>query len=146
MNRDHMEVSAAFSLEDPPVAVPWGISESELETLLGQRLRYITKGYYTATCTSFPQLTHELGFHFEPRVGGRLVELEFFRHSYQNLAASYQEFQRAFESKFGSPSRSVPGECGFPSHEWVLGPIIVKHFVRERFGPEEHMRVRSTAI
>jgi hypothetical protein len=137
-----VDIQSTFPLTDPPVAVPWGISEVELQELLGPHLRHVTKGYYTKTSTSFPRLTHELGFHFEPRVGGRLVELEFFRRSYADPNASFSEFQAAFEAHFGTPLRSHPGEGGFPSCEWVVGSVSISHFILERFGPEEYMRVR----
>jgi hypothetical protein len=88
------------------------------------------------------RLTHKLGFHFEPRSGGRLVELEFFRDSYQNLGASYRDFQERFEREFGPPSKTKPGDQGLPSHEWIMGAVSIHHFILDRFGPEEHMRVR----
>jgi hypothetical protein len=137
-----MDVHYGFSLEDPRVNIPWGISETELAALIGTRLRRITVGYFTLTCTSLLGLTHELGFHFEPRSGGRLVELEFFRGSYPDLAASYREFQEKFEEAFGQPSKTKTGDQGFPLHEWVLGTVSIRHFVLDRFGPEEHMRAR----
>jgi hypothetical protein len=58
-----MEMDSGLSLEDPHVDIPWGISETELAALIGVRLRKITTGYFTLTCTSLPGLTHELGFH-----------------------------------------------------------------------------------
>jgi hypothetical protein len=137
-----MNINDGFSIVDPHVEIPWGISETELAALVGTRLRKITPGYFTLTCTSLPGLTHELGFHFEPRSGGRLVELEFFRDSYQDLAVSYREFQLGFEREFGAPSKSKPGDQGLPSNEWFLGTVSIRHFILDRFGPEEHMRVR----
>jgi hypothetical protein len=137
-----MDINNGFSIADPRVDIPWGISETDLAGLIGKRLRKITKGYCTLTCTSLPGLTHELGFHFEPRSGGRLVELEFFRASYQDLAASYREFQGKFESEFGQPSKTKPGDQELPSHEWIIGAVSIYHFILDRFGPEEHMRIR----
>jgi hypothetical protein len=141
-----MDVSSVFPLIDPPVRVPWGISEAELKNLVGPRLRHVTDGYYTAACTSLPGLTHVVGFHFEPRKSGRLIELEFFRESYVDLATSYVQFQRAFEAHFGPPTKSRPGDAELPNCEWTIDSVIIRHFVLERFGPEEHMRVRHPLV
>jgi hypothetical protein len=137
-----MNIEHGFLLESPEVAVPWGISETELAALIKTGLRKITVGYLTLPCTSLPGLPHNLGFHFEPRSGGRLVELEFFRSSYPNLAASFREFQEAFEKEFGPPSKTAQGDHGLPSYEWIMGTVSIRHFILERFGPEEHMRIR----
>ena len=143
---DRMNISVAFPLEDPAVSIPWGISDRELTALLGTRLRNVTTGYFTMTCTSLAGLEHELGFHFEPRSGGRLVELEFFRRSYADQAGSFKGFQDAFERAFGPPSSVAPGDEGFPTCDWQLGKVMIRHFVFDRFGPEEHMRVRWHAV
>jgi hypothetical protein len=141
-----LDIQLHFALQTPRVDVPYGITESELVALAGPLLRHVAKGYFTIECTSLPGLTHQLGFHFEPRSNGRLVELEFFGLSQSDQAASYNEFQRSFERYFGKPSRTTLGDGGFPNHEWVIGGVSIRHFVLERFGPEEHMRVRWNGV
>lgn len=141
-----MDIRHGFSLELPAVTVPWGISELELKNLFGADLRHVTKGYFTVTCTSLGGLRHELGFHFEPQTGGRLVELEFFRRAYPDQEASYREFQKHFEDQFGPPASVKPGSEGLPTCEWRFGPVSIHHFVYDRFGPEEHMRVRLNPV
>jgi hypothetical protein len=85
-----------------------------------------------------------LGFHFYPRGDGGLVEVEFFRTSYLDLAASYQEFQYHLEATFGRPVTTTAGSAGFPSHIWRFPGADVIHVVQERFGPEEHVRIKRT--
>lgn len=87
-------------------------------------------------------MNHELGFHFKPRKDGTLHELEFFRRSYQDQEKSYNEFQHHFETAFGPPTETKPGPEGFPSHTWRLRGATIKHYVFDRFGPEEHMRIQ----
>ena len=140
-----MDISKGFQIESPSLFVPWKISESKLQDIFqGHCLRHITHGYYTTSCTSLGGLSHELGFHFHPRPGGVLIELEFFRTSYDDEAASYVQFQRHLEATFGNPTVSSPGTVGFPSHTWRLHGAEVLHCVFERFGPEEHVRIRKT--
>lgn len=136
-NIDH-----GFEIEEPKALIPWGISEEELKEILGGSLRHVTKGYYTITCKTLGGMKHELGFHFNPRKSGKLVELEFFRRSYADPKGSYEEFQRHFESSFGKPSSTEKGLEGFDSHKWILGNNTIVHFVFDRFGAEEHMRVK----
>ncbi|MEL6446001.1 MAG: hypothetical protein AAF089_00800 [Bacteroidota bacterium] len=136
-----MDISEGFQIEEPDVFVPWSASESELSDLLGSHLRHVTDGYYTLSCRSLSGMAHELGFHFKPRRNGKLNELEFFRRSYADQASSYEQFQRHFEQAFGSPDRTEAGTEGFASHEWRCPGAVIRHYVFDRFGPEEHMRI-----
>jgi len=74
----------------------------------GLQLRRVTHGYFSTHCTSLNGLAHELGVHFHPRGDGGLVEIEFFRASYLDLAGSYQEFQCHLEATlFFSPRAAL---------------------------------------
>jgi hypothetical protein len=138
-----MNLSDGFQMEEPALLIPWGIREAQLQQLFATHsLCHVTRGYYTTSCVSLHGLRHELGFHFEPRTGGILSELEFFRRAYPDLAASYHEFQRHLEASFGSPASSSPGSEGFLSHTWSPGGAVIRHFVFDRFGPEEHVRIQ----
>ncbi len=77
-------------------------------------LSSVTRGYLTLEVVSLGGLRHMLGFHFDPRNNSRLVELEFFRSSYRDQQASFDEFQRHLAVTFGSARRSGPGDEGFP--------------------------------
>lgn len=135
-------------------------------------LKKICDGYYCVSCKSLGGLNHELGFHFVPKrddkkekefedyiksigtnirkIGtaydphkvGKLWELEFFRKAYPDLRKSFDEFQCFFEKAFGQPSNSKNCENGFCYHEWRFRGIRVFHHVLDRFGPEEHLRIR----
>jgi hypothetical protein len=139
-----MDISRGFQIEQPELFIPWKVSETELQKIFdGQLLRHVTHGYFTTHCTSLGGLSHELGFHFHPRGEGVLIELEFFRTSYADQAGSYQEFQQHLETTFGQPTTTTPGSEGFPSHTWRLPGAEVVHFVYDRFGPEEHVRIKK---
>lgn len=135
-----MDIREAFTIEDPAVSVPWGITELELQALV-PGVRHVTRAYYTLPVTVLGGLRWMLGFHFRSPSGG-LWELEFFRTAYPDRRASFEEFQRHFEQVFGPPSHSGPGDQGLPSHEWRLPGASIVHYVFDRFGPEEHMRIR----
>lgn len=137
-----MDIEQGFGIENPRAFVRWGSTEEDLIAALGKHFRYVTKGYYTITCKTLGGMEHELGFHFNPRKNGVLRELEFFRRSYEDQANSYNEFQSHFEATFGKPDKSSPGTEGFESHEWNLGRNKIVHYILNRFGPEEHMRIK----
>ena len=140
----NMNVRDGFKIDRPDTFAPWGITETALMSLLGgYGLRKVTQGYYALTCETLGGLKHELGFHFTPRKNGRLLELEFFRINYSDQAASYSEFQEYFERTFGEPSKTTPGDEGFPNHEWKVNGVKILHYVFDRFGPEEHMRIQK---
>ena len=137
-----MNIAEGFQIEVPNIFVNWSIGETELRTLLEPYgLRHITRGYFVLSCVSLNEMAHELGFHFSPRSKGILTELEFFRRSYENQKASFDEFQKHFEVFFGQPTKSTMGTEGFLSHTWELQGIKIVHFVFDRFGLEEHMRI-----
>ena len=138
-----MDVSDGYRIEQPDVLVPWHIKESVLLDLLPSRPTHVTNGYYTLPCVSLGGLHHNIGFHFEPRNGGRLREFELFRGSYPNLDQSFQEFERHLERTLGPPTTTDKGNAGFPHLTWRLGKVQVVHYVLDRFGPEEHVRFRG---
>jgi hypothetical protein len=91
-------------------------------------------------------LQDELGFHFTPRGGDRLDELEFFRRAYPDNAASFRNFQDHLERTFGPPTQTRDGAAGFPTHEWHVPDARVIHFVHDRFGLEEHVRITRASL
>jgi hypothetical protein len=139
-----VDLSAGFQLIEPNVFVPWQITQIGLRELLGPALRHVTTGYYTVACITAVG-AHCLGFHFDPRDGDTLSELEFFRKSAGNLRDSFESFQGGLEQAFGAPTSVRPGGEGFPSIEWVVPGAVIVHHVFDRFGPEEHVRIRPHA-
>jgi hypothetical protein len=139
-----MDLTTGFQIESPNVFVAWGVRPTKLKSLLTEHgLKRVTHGYYTLSCVSLNGLSHDLGFHFRPRWGGILNELEFFHRSYKELEVSFEEFQKHFEAAFGKPTNEQPGDQGLPSFCWNFASIQIVHYVLDRFGPEEHMRIRK---
>jgi hypothetical protein len=59
-------------------------------------------GYWVASVQVLGALQCKIGFHFHG-TPAMLNELEFFRDSYADQRASFDEFQRYFEKAFGRP-------------------------------------------
>jgi hypothetical protein len=138
-----MTIDKGFKLDKPDIFVPWGIDETMLqERFKNAKLKNVTTGYYTTSAESLGGLKCQIGFHFEPRQGGRLKELEFFKLDNKNQQKSFDEFQMYFVKEFRLPTKTVPGTEGFQKHEWKIGTIQIVHYIIDRFGPEEHMRIR----
>ena len=138
-----MDISLGFQIEHPQIFVTWNVSEAELKELFtGISLNNVTQGYFVAECVSLSGLSHRLGFHFYPRVGGQLAELELFGCEAKSLIASYELFQKHLEIAFGPPSLTTDGSEGFESHEWRLQEVDIVHFVQYRFGEEEYVRIK----
>lgn len=137
------DLRTGFQIERPNVFIPWDIKQNELRELFeGKELRQVASGYYTSKCTCLGNLSCHLGFHFNLVKSGTLKELEFFRDDYSNPEESFDEFQNHFTSNFGNPSHVSKGSEGYQNFEWRFGNIQILHFVFDRFGPEEHMRIR----
>jgi hypothetical protein len=140
----NMNIQTGFQIDNPKIFVPWDINEQALINLFnGHELKKVTKGYYTTNCVSLNGLTCMLGFHFESNEKIRLNELEFFRLDYSDQQKYFNEFQSHFVNAFGSPSKITKGNEGFNSYVWTLGNIEIVHYVFDRFGPEEHMRIKK---
>jgi hypothetical protein len=143
-NNLNMDINKGFQIDSPKIFVKWDIDEKELTDLFnGHDLKHVTTGYYTTSCTSLNGLTCMLGFHFDPRSNGRLNELEFFRTNYDDQRKSFEEFQTHFVSVFGQPTETASGNEGFNNYAWQLNNVQIVHYVFDRFGPEEHMRIKK---
>jgi len=140
---------SGLELEDPHLTIPWSIRPAELRKLFrdsGQegRLRFVTDGYFVLPCRTLAGLDTHMGLHFRPgSEKGQLAELEFFDNGQKELKASYDLYQQHLERVLGRPSRSKVGllAAELPTHEWRTRGLQVSHYVMERFGPEEHVRV-----
>ncbi|MCK0108828.1 hypothetical protein MWU58_05955 [Flavobacteriaceae bacterium S0825] len=144
-----MEIEKGFKIDSPDVFVPWNISEKEFVKLFEtNKLKNVANGYYTISCESLDGLKCFIGFHFDPRRNGILNELEFFRLDYTNQKASFEDFQFHFEKAFGNPNLKSKGKEGFDNYQWSINEIRIMHYIFDRFGNEEHMRIRneSTSI
>jgi hypothetical protein len=140
-----MDLRQGLTIEQPAVTVPWSVSEDELRRLFAFQLHYVTDKYWTTSVRVLGNLSCRLGFHFRgPR--GQLSELEFFRDAYVDQHVSFDEFQTHFEAAFGAPDETRPGTAGFLTHRWLFPGGEIIHLVYERFGPEEHMRIRRTDL
>jgi len=140
-----MEITTGFKIDKPDIFVDWNITEKDLQKLFSNSdLEKVTTGYFTANCESLSGLFCMIGFHFEPRKDGVLRELEFFRTDYFDLNRSFSDFQKHFENSFGKPNKISHGNEGFNNnYKWNLNGIQIVHFVFDRFGPEEHMRIKK---
>jgi hypothetical protein len=140
-----MTIEKGFKIEKPDIFIPWDINENELDQLFKSKtLRHVATGYYTTAIESLGGLKCELGFHFEPRNNGLLKEFEFFRTDYSDQEKSFKEFQLYFEQEFGKPTSESMGNDGFKNYAWNFNGAQIVHFVFDRFGPEEHMRIKRT--
>jgi hypothetical protein len=141
-----VEITEGFRIEQPSLTVPWGITETDLIRLFPKgHLNHVTTGYYVADCVSLGGRRHMLGFHFEPRSGGRLHELELYRED-APLSESYPDWQRRLEAEFGPPHSTSEADEGRKRHTWKLGTVEVEHTVVERFGPGEYVRIAGRGL
>ncbi|MEZ6093181.1 MAG: hypothetical protein R3C03_02935 [Pirellulaceae bacterium] len=139
-----MDIARALTT-DAGVCIPWLIPQEELTSSVGSDcLESISNDYLVTRCSLLGGLDLSLGFHFK---GNKLLEFELFRHIAWPLPDSYAEFQRHLTLTFGDPTQSIASDrdagydCGYDHHEWRFGRIRVRHYVIDRFGCEEHVRI-----
>jgi hypothetical protein len=142
--KDKMNIQEGYKIDEPDIFITWDIDEQTLtEKLNGHDFKHVTTGYYTIPCKSLNGLSCMLGFHFEPRKNGILSELEFFRTDYSDQKKSFNDFQTHFEKEFGKPTSKSDGNEGFKNYAWNFESVQIVHYVFDRFGPEEHMRIKK---
>lgn len=132
-------------LEVPTLRISWRTKLSTfLQTFPPKRLREVATNYYTASCISHGGMQSMIGFHFgefplqanEPL----LYDIEFFRETYQDLKASFNEFQDHFVRVYG-PGQIIGYAEGFPIYRWIIPGAVIKHGVFEHFVLEEHLHI-----
>lgn len=139
-----MNIQEGYRIDEPCIFIPWEIDEHTLiQKLNGHDFKHVTTDYYTISCKSLNGLNCMIGFHFEPRKNGFLTELEFFRTEYRDQEKSFNNFQSHFETEFGKPTSKSNGNEGFKNYAWNFGNIQILHYVFDRFGLEEHMRIKN---
>ncbi|WP_123912674.1 hypothetical protein [Hanstruepera neustonica] len=138
-----MNIQEGFKIDEPDIFIPWDIDEQTLAQKLNvHNFKRVTTGYYTISCKSLNGLNCILGFHFEPRENGILNELEFFRTDYSDPKKSFNDFQSHFVNEFGNPTSESNGTEGFKNYVWNFKTVQIVHYVFDRFGLEEHMRIK----
>jgi len=139
-----MNIQSGFQIDTPNIFVPWNINTGQLESLFkAHKLNHVTSGYYTIKCEFLNGLQCNIGFHLKPADGGLLKEIEFYFETEEKLERTFKKFQYHFEQEFGKPAKEMNGYPGYSDYEWILDDIQIIHKVIDRFGPEEHMRIRK---
>lgn len=137
-----LDLHVGFTIENPAVTVPWGLSKRKLRRLLGPLgLRKVSEDYYVISCVSLSGLSHELAFHFDVSCRRAKYWLDFFQQNRRDISDSYNAFQRHLEQTFGTPSGSDNGEDGFPCHRWDIESFTVAHGVYERHSLCEYVTI-----
>ena len=147
---ERRDLAKGFQLETPNFWLPWDITMAEfLKAFTNQRQvapRLVAPGYYVARCQIFGGLGAQVGFHFEPKNdAGLLKELELFDNGETDIEKSYHVFHERLVQLLGEPHEEKRGACGasMADREWHVGPVSIVHYVMDRLGPEEHLRVRK---
>lgn len=138
------DYSTGFRIEEPPLGIPFGISPATLDSLAEGRFRKVNEKYFAMPCVALAGLPLQLGFHFkEAEEGLRLFRFEvFFDEGDEppDFAALFPVRQAHLERALG-PADAVQETKmkGFAFYRWEAGGTVVEHFLRDRFGLEEHI-------
>jgi len=126
------EFDRGFPLEKPPVMLPWGISENAAVSLLkGATVQRVVAGQFRIRCTALGGLDMEVELHFEPRVGGRLKQVEILRMPTRRKRKGFDDLQGRLVSRLGSgvpvKASAVAQMDGVAPRLWRCGFLNVTH-------------------
>jgi len=130
--RTKSEFDRGFPLEKPPVTLDWGISENAaVGLLMGAAVRRVVAGQLRVRCTALGGLDMELELHFQPRVGGRLKQVEILRNPTRRKRKGFADLQARLVSRLGSgvavTSSIVAQIDGLAPRSWQVGLLNVTH-------------------
>ena len=130
-----------LKIEEPPLFIPWTISEYEFADLFGfKKPTRLFRGSYRVDLVALSGLPLKVCFRFDDY---RLASLEL--HSvgkkYPGLEGSFRIMQKHLESTYGAPTKTSPGtkfcELDLPSYEWTIPGALIEHRIADHFGPYE---------
>lgn len=143
-----MELANGVKLEVPDLVLPWHTRPETVQRIVGEgHMHKATDKYWVFPCVALGGLQMRAGLHFTPA----LQEVEFFeiskdgRYGALELRASYDLFQQHLVASFGEPDLAEAGSIdpAYPSYTWYRQSVLVRHFVHDRNGPEEHVRIKT---
>jgi hypothetical protein len=96
------KLSRGFPIEQPAVAVPWGISEAGFVTLLGDAApARVTAGHYRLQCRILGGLDAALHFHFRPTGTSTLAQVEFLRTPRRHRQREFDDLEARLVALLG---------------------------------------------
>ena len=140
----HKDIENGLLLEDPPTTVRWEITCEDLVRALGNAVREVAANCYLGgPFRLYRDKLCRIGFHFD---NDHLSAFELYWSDEGDLSKSFAEFQQWLEATFGPPTRrsdpdptKIDLSAGYSHFDWEVGPVLIKHYVLDRFGPEEHV-------
>jgi hypothetical protein len=137
-----MRIDRAFPLDDPPVEIPWHITESAFRTLVPGPLEQVAAGRLRRRCRLLNGIEGELMFHFGDGVGGQLCEIELLRYPRRHREREFQDLQQRLEHLLGPGERLAPSLAIHPPRsQWRIGRLSVVHEYYTATG-KDHEKVR----
>ena len=115
-------ISADASLE---------VKASGTLTLKGATVQRVVAGQFRIRCTALGGLDMEVELHFEPRVGGRLKQVEILRMPTRRKRKGFDDLQGRLVSRLGSgvpvKASAVAQMDGVAPRLWRCGFLNVTH-------------------
>jgi hypothetical protein len=92
-----------FPFEKPRVTLDWGITETAAIGLLKDAaVQRVVTGQLRVRCTALGGLDMEVELHFQPRVGGRLKQVEILRNPTRRKRKGFADLQARLVSSLGA--------------------------------------------
>lgn len=141
------QAAPAFTIDRPKLSI--GPDPRKMKSALkdaGVAYKSVTDGYLTFAGTAFGHdIPLMFGIHYNKL---RVEYIEIFRppESYEagtyDLDASFRELSGVLREAYGEPLATASAAAGSaPCEQWWASGCIVKHFIADRFGSEEHLHI-----
>lgn len=136
-----MHIDRVFPLEDPPLEIPWRITEPAFRKLVPGPLEQIAAGRLRRRCRLLNGLEADLMFHFQ-HSARELGEIELLRYPKRHREREFQDLQHRLEQLLG-PGERFESSLAIhpPGSRWRVGRLSVIHeYYTAKGGDHEKVR------
>lgn len=141
------QAAPAFTIDRPKLSI--GPDPRKMKSALkdaGVAYKSVTDGYLTFAGTAFGHdIPLMFGIHYN-KLRVEYIEIfrppEFCATGTYDLDASFRELSGVLREAYGEPLATASAAAGSaPCEQWRTSGYIVKHFIADRFGSEEHLHI-----
>ena len=141
------KISPTFVIDSPQISIAPN-TQSFMKSLKTSAIEYtlVTDGYITFEGKAFAcDIPLMFGVHFN-KLKVEFIEvfrpLEYYQSESYDINESFSQLSKILRKQYGKPLVTTAALIGEqPCEQWHTSNYIVKHYIMDRFGPEEHLHI-----
>ena len=143
----HHVICPAFEIDLPKLYITPDAHNIKMSLeAAGIAYKCITDGYITFSGKAFgADIPLMFGIHYNT-LKVKYIEvfrpIAYYQSGCYDISASFKELSAMLKNRYGAPIITMSASIGgYPCEQWATSQYIVNHYVTDRFGFEEHLRI-----